>query len=50
MTKIEKSCDNCQDYIVCYAYDKLKEEACNDWHLDFASYQKLIEEEKENEE
>ena len=36
----EKSCENCQDYIVCYAYNKLKEEPCDDWKLDFMELQK----------
>ena len=58
---IQKSCGNCADYIVCWQYEKIEEyddeelnekmnieraKDCSDWHLDFLTYQKMIEEEK----
>lgn len=50
--QIIKSCENCQDYIVCYAYEKLKtaDEAknCEDWHLSLEEYEKLYDEAETN--
>lgn len=47
-TQIERSCDNCQDYIVCYGFDEAEDPSkgatCPDWHLDFIIYQDLINE------
>lgn len=45
MKQLEKSCDNCQDYIVCLASDTLLDEgACESWRLDFLEYQKFCNE------
>lgn len=40
---MKKTCENCMDYVVCYAYKKLKSEeeaaTCPDWQYDFMSAQ-----------
>lgn len=38
IAELPKSCDNCQDWIVCYAYGK-EFTLCDDWHLDFLTFQ-----------
>lgn len=45
----EKTCTNCQDMIVCYGFDEPtdieKAKTCPDWHLDFMTYQDMIDDE-----
>ena len=50
---MKKSCHNCEDYIVCYGLDDIKEdkgENCPDWQLDFATYQNAFIQNEENNE
>ena len=48
--EMKKSCHNCQDYIVCYGFDEIKNdkgENCPDWQMDFLEFQKAQEANKE---
>ena len=43
---MEKSCHNCEDYIVCYGFDEIKEDKgkdCPDWQLSFMAFQEMLE-------
>lgn len=48
---MKKNCENCDDYIVCWQYKKLKtkEEAanCKDWKMSFATFEKICAGEKD---
>lgn len=41
---IEKKCETCLDYIVCWNNKTLKENACKNWKPDFQIMQDKIEE------
>lgn len=34
ITTIEQNCENCMDYVVCYAYGTLNRPDCQDWQPD----------------
>ena len=42
--KMEKSCETCNDYIVCLTYEKLQKEPCENWTPDFMEWQERMEE------
>lgn len=46
--RVERTCDNCADTIVCYGMndpdDNEKAKTCPDWHLDYFVYEKLCDE------
>ena len=44
---MEKSCENCADYIVCWGMGEPKEKVCDKWKMDFMTYQKLRKEAQE---
>lgn len=43
---IEKSCENCADYIACWGMGKPQKTVCENWQIDFATFQDLLEEKK----
>lgn len=42
---MEKTCENCEDYIVCLqTTGKEPKKVCSDWKLDFMAYQNIMQE------
>ena len=44
--KIKKTCENCQDQMVCIAYGKDTSKPCEDWTISLDTFQKILEENK----
>lgn len=44
---MEKSCENCMEYIVCWGMGEPKVKVCDNWKIDIMTYQKLRAENKE---
>lgn len=43
---MERSCHNCEDYIVCYGFDDITDDKgkdCPDWQLSFMEFQNMLE-------
>lgn len=45
--KITKTCENCQDKMVCIAYGKETTKACKDWQISLEEYTKQFGRKKE---
>lgn len=44
--KIKKSCNNCQDYMVCIAYGKEVTKVCEDWTISLEEFLKTFDKNK----